>query len=138
MTPKRRPAGGRVDFFPKDQEAALRRMWAGLEAPVRRRIWRAVSRGERVEERRHAPYAVWLARRLRRGLPLQATTGVIAGVLAAMILDGRGAPLPAVVLAAALGLAQPVVAWRRYRRAQEAERANLRIGGGTAPNPPAD
>jgi hypothetical protein len=111
--------------FPKEQEAAFRASWKGYDAGTRRMIWQSVSKGEQVADRRHAGHAVWLARRLRRGLPLQGATGLMAGLILASMLYRRY-DLPVVAaLALAAGIAQPLIALRRYRRAGVSERLNL-------------
>jgi hypothetical protein len=113
------------DEFPKEQERAYRASWKEYDAATRRAIWRSVSQGEAVADRRHAGHAVWLARRLRRGLPLQGATGLMAGlILAAMLYRTYDAPVGVAVLALVAGIAQPLIALRRYRRAEASERLN--------------
>lgn len=117
----------------------LRRTWKTLDAEARRAVWRSVIRGERVAHLGHRRLAVWLARRWRRTIPLQGATGLASGLLLASILSRLQQPQPALVAFAVLfGLAQPIVALRRYRRSQAAEAANLPQGsGGKGPAEPA-
>jgi hypothetical protein len=119
------------DEFPKEQERAYRASWKEYDTATRRAIWRSVSKGEAVADRRYAGHAVWLARRLRRGLPLQGATGLMAGlILASMLYRTYDAPVVVALLALAAGIAQPVIALRRHRRAEASERLNAGLSAG--------
>ncbi|MGH2720310.1 MAG: hypothetical protein ACRDJO_01735 [Actinomycetota bacterium] len=118
------------DEFPREQERAYRASWKEYDATTRRSIWRSVSKGQAVADQRYAEHAVWLARRLRRGLPLQGASGLMAGlILASMLYRSYDQPAAA-LLALAAGIAQPVIALRRYRRAEASERLNAGLGAG--------
>jgi hypothetical protein len=118
-----------VRGYSREQEEVLRLTWKTLDADAQRAVWRSVTHGEAVAHPGRRRLAVWLSRRWRRTIPLQGAAGLASGLLLASILSGaRQPPLPLVALALLFGLAQPIVAFRRYRRAQAAEAANLPPG----------
>ena len=117
----------------------LRRTWKTLDAEAQRAVWRSVTHGGAVAHPGHRRLAVWLSRRWRRTIPLQGAAGLASGLLLASILSGGSQPpLALIALALLFGLAQPVVAFRRWRRAKAAEAANLPPGNeGRGPAEPA-
>lgn len=103
------------------------RRWRQLDFADRRRILRAVNRGERLTARREAALAVALARRQQRFwsrvwlfAPLVGLLNYRAGIVAVVV----NAALATLVLGAA--------AWFWHRRAARAEQANLEAA---APRP---
>jgi hypothetical protein len=123
--------------YTREQEGVLRLAWRTLDSEVRHAVWRSVMRGEAVAHPGHRRLAVWLSRRHRRIMPVHGAAGLATGLLAASLLSGMAdPPMPLVALALAFGLAQPFVAYRRWRRLKAAETANLPPAGQPRPAAP--
>lgn len=120
-------------------EAEHRRRWAALEISDRRRIVRAVNRGERLEVRKDATLAVGLARKQQR---FWARAWLLGPVIA--LVFARDGLVPYLANALVAGLLLGGMSWFWHRRAKRAERENLDVLGlaprhdDAAPAPTAD
>lgn len=96
------------------------RRWRKLDLGDRRRILRAVNRGERLRSRQEAALAVALARRQQR---FWSRVWLFAPLLG--LVSYRAGLLAVVVNAAMATLVLGAAAWFWHRRAARAEQANL-------------
>ena len=97
-----------------------RRRFAALDVSDRRGIIRAVNKGQAVEQRKHAPLAVGVARQQQRFWRLAWIVGPVIG-----LVQLRAGWQAAVVNGALGTLFLAAICWFWSRRAQRAEVANL-------------
>lgn len=102
----------------------FQRRWGAMTAADRRRILRAVNRGQVLQDRRDAALAVVLARRQQR---FWRSAGFLAPVIGLVVawLTGRGADTAVLLGNAAVGsLVLGAMALWSLRRARRAEEGN--------------
>lgn len=97
-----------------------------LDSAERRAVMRAVNRGQLVENRKHAPLAVMVARRQQRFWKWSWLLGPVLGAVQLLLVPPEVALLNAGI--ATLGLAAFSVFW--YRRAARAEQLNRQLAEG--------
>lgn len=97
------------------------RLWSQVAASDRRRILRAVNRGQLLDSRHEAALAVVMARRQRRFWRFAWLLGPVMAVPLANVLgiEGLEQQVAYALLAAAVLLAMSVFYTRRARRAEE-------------------
>lgn len=98
------------------------RQWSGMGASDRRRIVKAVNRGEQVESRREAALAVVLARRQQRFWRVAWLLGPVISLVVSWVLDLGGGGVQFVanaLLGAAVLMGMSVWFNRRAKRAEE-------------------
>jgi hypothetical protein len=106
--------------------ADQQRRFMALDSTDRRAVMRAVNRGKVVENRKHAPLAVMVARRQQRFWKWSWLLGPVLGAVQLLLVPVEVAVFNAGL--ATLGLAAFSVFW--YRRAARAERLNLDLAEG--------
>ena len=109
-----------VPRIPDQDEFA--RLWQQLPSGDRRRILRAVNRGELLDRRKEAALAVVLARRQQRFWRYAWLMGPLIAVPMALLLpgvEGTGSTIAYGLLGAAVLLVMSVLYTRRARRAEE-------------------
>jgi len=98
------------------------RQWALVDGADRRRILRAVNRGEQLDDRRDAALAVVLARRQQRFWRVAWLLGPVVALLVALLIDLDGGWVQLVangLLGAGVLMAMSVWYSRRAKRAEE-------------------
>lgn len=118
-----RPGGGSVVKVPEGSD--YRQQWGRLDSATRRRIVRAVNKGEVLESRKEAALAVATARRQQRFWK----KAWMLGPLAALLTLGQGIVVyvaNAILSTAIIGL----MAFFWSRRAERAAAANLEAASG--------
>jgi hypothetical protein len=106
--------------------AEQQRRFMALDQADRRAVMRAVNRGKAVENRKHAPLAVMVARRQQRFWKWSWVLGPLLGAVQLLLVPVEVAVFNAGL--ATLGLVAFSVFW--YRRAARAERLNLELAEG--------
>lgn len=101
------------------------RTWQDLPMRDRRRIMRAVNRGQALDDRAEATMAVQVARRQQSFWRWAWVIGPLTGLI---FLPQGVASVLAYALVSTLGIA--ALAWWRYTRAQRAETRNLEVATG--------
>jgi hypothetical protein len=106
--------------------AEHQRRFMALDQADRRAVMRAVNRGKAVDNRKHAPLAVMVARRQQRFWKWSWLLGPALGAVQLLLVPVEVAAFNAGL--ATLGLAAFSVFW--YRRAARAEQLNLELADG--------
>jgi len=110
----------------KDDRRAVQQRFATLDSSERRAIVKAVNRGQPVDKRKHAPFAVHIAERQMRLWRWSWLIGPVVGLLQIGQLGLLPAIINALVASAFLG-AMSAFFWIRARRSQQ---ANLALADG--------
>lgn len=109
----------------------FRRTWSTVGASDRRRIVKAVNKGEQLPSRKEAALAVVLARRQQRFWRVAWLLGPIMSVLVAWLIDLGGGLVQLAanaLLGAAVLMGMSVFFTRRARRAEELNTEHARHG----------